>query len=94
MIKKDIRKKAEERQKESIYVVCQQFYGNRTGLEIDRDKVDYLLDGCLNYSFKKPTTDIKIVHVHGSEHVVIVYDRLQEDEYVNVRLHLVEKWLY
>ena len=68
-----------------IFVVAQQFYGNRTGTEIERDKVDYFLHGHLDYSFKKPTTDLKIVHVPGSEHVVIVYDQLQEDNYVNVK---------
>ena len=81
----EARKNAAEKRKDLIFVVAQQFYGNRTGTEIERDKVDYFLHGYLDYSFEKPTTNLKIVHVPGSEHVVIVYDQLQEDEYVNVK---------
>ena len=80
----EARKTAKKPQKDLIFVVAQQFYGNRSGTKIERDKVDYFLHGYLDYSLKKPTTDLKIVHVPSSEHVVIVYDQLQEDEYVNI----------
>lgn len=85
MTKKDLMNEdMAKKRRDLIFVVAQQFYGNRTEIEIERNKIDYFLHGYLDYSFSKPATDLKIVHVPGSEHVVVVYDQLQEDEYVNV----------
>lgn len=71
-----------------ISVMAQQFYGNRTGTEVNRDEVDYFLRGCLSrevYKFEDLSDmDRRIVHVPGAEHIVIVYDQTQENEYINV----------
>ena len=71
-----------------ISVIAQQFYGNRTGTEVNRDEIGYFLRGCLSrevYKFEDLSDmDRRIVHVPGAEHIVIVYDQTQEDEYVNV----------
>jgi len=72
----------------TISVIAQQVYGNRTGMEVSRDEVDYFLRGCLSrevYKFED-LSDMKrrIVHVPGAEYIVIVYDQTQEDRYVNV----------
>ena len=68
--------------------MAQQFYGNRTGTEVRRDELDYFLRGCLSREVYKyedlSTMDRCIVHVPGAEHIAIVYDQTQEDEYVNV----------
>ena len=71
-----------------ISVIAQQFYGNRTGTEVNRDEVGYFLRGCLSREIFKfedlSNMDRRVVRVPGSEDIVIVYDQTQEDEYVNV----------
>ena len=71
-----------------ISIIAQQFYGNRTGTEVNRDEIGYFLRGCLSrevYKFEDLSDmDRRIVHVPGAEHIVIVYDQAQEDSYVNV----------
>lgn len=77
------RKQIEEARKDLIYIVAQQFYGNRTATEIRRDEVDYFLQGMPSLPKAKPV-DRRVVKVPNSDHVVIVYDQNQEDEYVNI----------
>lgn len=69
-----------------ISVIAQQFYGNRTGTEIERDKVDYFLHGIHGLYDPKDiaNADRRIVHVPNSDGIVIVYDQTHEDHYVNV----------
>ena len=71
-----------------ISIIAQQFYGNRTGTEIERDWIDHFIRGHLSRELfgDKDITDVdrRIVHVPGAEYIVIVYDQTQEDEYVNV----------
>lgn len=72
---------------DSIFVICQYFYGNRTGTEINRNEVDYFLRGYISREYFR-TEDIRdvarrIVHVPTSENIVIVYDQTQEDRYTN-----------
>jgi len=71
----------------TIFIISQYFYGNRTGTEITLDWVDHFLRGqlCRELFGPEDVQDVvrKIVHVPGSENVVIVYDQTQEDLYVN-----------
>ena len=67
-----------------INVVAQQFYGNRTGSEIRTDKINYFLKGILSpelFPGEDQTVNRRIVRIPNDEHIVIVYDQNQEDEY-------------
>ena len=71
-----------------IFVIAQHFYGNGTGVTIRWDEVDAFLNGDLDCKAdpgKEPSPDRRIVPVPGNEHIVIVYDQKQEDDYVNVK---------
>ena len=72
----------------SIFIISQFFYGNRTGTEVERDWVDHFLRGHISHEHYSPIDiqDVvrKIVRVPGSENIVVVYDQTQEDRYVNV----------
>lgn len=71
----------------TIHVMAQQFYGNRTGTTVERERVDHFLRGHLSDIFgSEDVKDVvlKTVRVPGSDNIVIVYDQTQEDEYVNV----------
>ena len=71
----------------SISVISQFFYGNRTGTEIQRDWIDHFLRGQLSRELygSEDIQDVvrKTVRVPGPENIVIVYDQTQEDRYVN-----------
>ena len=71
----------------TIFIISQFFYGNRTGTEITLDWVDHFLRGQLSHELFGPEDiqDVvrKIVRVPGHENIVIVYDQTQEDRYVN-----------
>ena len=71
----------------TIFIISQYFYGNRTGTEITLDWVDHFLRGHLSRELFGPedVQDVvrKTVRVPGPENVVIVYDQTQEDRYVN-----------
>lgn len=84
----EIRKSTQTEQDNSIFIIAQCFYGNRTGLEIKRTDVDSFLLGytsSVDLSLTGKTVDRKIVRVPGTDNVVIVYDQNQEDNYVNVK---------
>lgn len=70
----------------TISVISQYFYGNRTGTEIERDWIDHFLRGNLSREHFEPKDiqDVvrKSVRIPGAEHIVIVYDQTQEDRYV------------
>lgn len=75
----------------SIFIISQYFYGNRTGTEVELDWIDPFLRGHISRNHYSPldAQDVqnvirKIVHIPGSEHIVIVYDQAQEDRYVNI----------
>lgn len=81
-------KAREETRKDCIDVVVQQFYGNRTAMEIGRNCIDDLLRGIVERAaFVDPDAERverRVVHLPDAENIVIVYDQLQEDQYVNV----------
>lgn len=81
-------RKATEMKNDSIFIVSQQFYGNRTGFDIHRDEVDFFLKGILApelFPGEDKTVDRTIVKVPGDDNVVIVYDQNQGNAYVNVK---------
>lgn len=71
----------------TIAIITQHFYGNRTGTEIGLDWVDNFLRGQISCELFAPedVQDVvrKTVRIPGSENIVIVYDQTQEDRYVN-----------
>ncbi len=74
--------------KNNIFIIAQQFYGNRTGTEIRKEEADFFIHGILanEISYHKDVVfDRKTVKVPGTDNLVIVYDQGIEDEYVNVR---------
>lgn len=77
-----------KRENDSIFIISQYFYGNRTGTLINRDWADHFLRGEISQELYGPASveDVvrKTVKVPGSDHVVIVYDQTQEDQYLNV----------
>jgi hypothetical protein len=78
----------DKKKNNTIFIITQHFYGNRTGTEVDRNEVDYFLRGEISREHFRPediqNVDRKFVCVPGSENIVIVYDQTQEDAYVNV----------
>lgn len=61
-----------------ITVVSQAFYGNRTGTEIHKDKIDRFILGHLDdYRFDDPI-DRSIVYLPGSDKLVLIYNKYQE----------------
>lgn len=73
--------------KNYINVIAQQLYGNRTGTQICKDKINFFLKGSLSpelFPGDDKTVAQTIVRIPNNEHIVIVYDQAQEDKYVNV----------
>lgn len=81
----EMRASEQSEQDNKIFIVAQCFYGNRTGLEIKRNDVDFFLLGytaSVDLSLAGETVDRKIVKVPGADNIVIVYDQKQEKEYI------------
>lgn len=84
----EMRKSLKKSRTNIIFIVAQQFYGNRTGTEINRENINFFLKGILSpelFPGEDKTVDRKVVKVPGTDNIVIVYDQNQEDEYVNVK---------
>ena len=67
----------------NIAIIAQQFYGNRTATEIRKDDIDAFLLGCtssVDLSLMGENVDKEIVKVPGTDNIVIVYDKNQENE--------------
>lgn len=83
----EMNKNTEKEKPDSIFIVAQHFYGNRTGTEIRKENINFFLKGILSpelFPGEDKTVDRKIVKIPGTDNLVIVYDQNQEDEYVNV----------
>lgn len=83
----EMRKITDGKNPDSIFIVAQQFYGNRTGTEISKKDINFFLKGILSpelFPGEDKTVDRKIVKIPGTDNLVIVYDQNQENEYVNV----------
>lgn len=83
----EMRKKLDSLKADSIFIIAQQFYGNKTATEIKRENVNFFLKGTLSpelFPGEDKTVDRKTVKVPCTDNIVIVYDQNQENEYVNV----------
>ncbi|MDO4479407.1 MAG: hypothetical protein Q4B73_10320 [Lachnospiraceae bacterium] len=73
---------------DTIYIVSQYFYGNRTGTTIARDEVEYFVRVPLaDYESEKEEfadLDIRIIPVPCTDNLVILYDQTAEDRYINI----------
>ena len=66
-----------------LRVMVQGFYGNRTGTEIRPEEFDAFMLGYLDtgsFDPEREAVDRTIIHVPGTENLVIVYNRYQEAE--------------
>lgn len=84
----EMRKNSIKKDTDSIYIVAQCFYGNRTGTIIERNDINFFLKGILSpelFPGEDKTVDRQTVRVPGSDNIVIVFDKNQEDEYINVK---------
>ena len=73
--------------KNYINVIAQQFYGNRTRTQVCEEEMNFFLRGVLSPELFPDEDKIAkrgIVRIPNAEHIVIVYDQNQEDEYVSV----------
>ena len=74
--------KAQENRKNRITVMAQAFYGNRTITETTLESMDALVLGYLDRKLcNKERIDRTIVPIPGSDKVVLVYNKNQEEEY-------------
>lgn len=67
--------------KEHINIIAQAFYGNRTGTEICTEDIDRFILGYLDSTL--PVTeaiDRTVVHLPGSELLVLIYNQYEEEE--------------
>lgn len=67
--------------KDMICIVAQAFYGNRTGTEIHREDIDRFILGyqSSDLSVTEPV-DRTVIRLPGSENLVLVYNKYQEDK--------------
>lgn len=81
----EMRKVEAEKKNDKIFIIAQQFYGNRTATEIERDNVNFFLKGILSpelFPSEDKTVDKKIINVPNTDNIVIVYDQNQENAYI------------
>lgn len=79
----EMRKKEDANKSDSISVIAQHFYGNRTATEIKRENVDFFLKGILSpelFPKEDETVDRKFIVVPQTKNIVIVYDQNQEND--------------
>lgn len=72
--------------KEYINIIAQAFYGNRTGTEICIEDMDRFILGYLDSTL--PVTeaiDRTIVSIPGSDALVLVYNKYEEEESKNLK---------
>lgn len=75
-----------EAQKNLIFIVAQGFYGNRTGTEIRREDIDQFILGHQtdDYPAEEPI-DRSIVQLPGSDSLVLIYNKYQEAERLEIK---------
>jgi hypothetical protein len=71
---------------ETIFIISQAFYGNRTSTQIRREDIDRFI---LGYQSDDLTVtepiDRTIIHLPGSDNLVLVYNKYQEEEQLEVK---------
>ena len=71
---------------ELISIISQAFYGNRTGTEIRRENIDRFILGYQTDDFDvTEPVDRTIIHLPGSDNLVLVYNKYQEEERLKVK---------
>ena len=85
--------KMAERRKKLIFVMMQAMYGNRTGMEIDPEDIDRLILGYLSdqFSIDKERINRTIVRIPGSDNLVLIYNKLFEEEQLKEKAEVYEK---
>ena len=66
-----------------IKVMMQGFYGNRTIVTIKEEDFDYMMLGILDKKLipiDKDRIDRSIIHIPNAEHIVIVYNKHEEEK--------------
>lgn len=71
---------------ELICIISQAFYGNRTGTEIRRENIDRFILGyqCDDLAVTEPV-DRTIFHLPGSDNLVLIYNKYQGEERLEVK---------
>ena len=78
-----------------LTIISQAFYGNRTMTEICPDEMDRFILGYLDSSLEiSEPVERTIVHIPGSDHLVLVYNRYQEEERLEERERLLKEENY
>jgi hypothetical protein len=71
---------------EHISIISQAFYGNRTGTEIRRENIDRFILGYQTDDFDvTEAIDRTVIHLPGSDNLVLVYNKHQEEERLKVK---------
>lgn len=71
---------------ELICIISQAFYGNRTGTEIRRENIDRFILGYQTDDFDvTEAIDRTVIHLPGSDNLVLVYNEYQEEERLKVK---------
>lgn len=71
---------------ETIFIISQAFYGNRTGTEIRRENIDRFILGYQTDDFDvTEPIDRTIIRLPGSDNLVIIYNKYQEEERLEVK---------
>lgn len=77
---------------ENIFIISQAFYGNRTGTEIRRENIDRFILGYQTDDFDvTEPIDRTVVHLPGSDDVVLIYNKYQEEERLEVKERALRK---
>ena len=70
----------------TICIISQAFYGNRTGTEIRRENIDRFILGYQTDDFDvTEPVDRTIIRLPGSDNLVLVYNKYQEEERLAVK---------
>lgn len=81
--------------KEFISIITQAFYGNRTGARIARENVDRFILGDLSDDLTvTDPIDRTIIPLPGSDKLVLIYNRYQEEERLAVKERVLREENY
>lgn len=78
--------------KDTIAIISQAFYGNRTGTEIRRESIDRFILGY--QSDDLPITepvDRTVIQLPGSNNLVLIYNKYQEEEWLEKKAYALQK---
>lgn len=83
---------AEKAREDNIAIISQAFYGNRTGTEIKRKNVDRFILGCLDDDLPvSEPIDRTITRVPQVDNLVLVYNKYQEEKWIEYKKTAWEK---